>query len=158
MERLSRRRSRCLHIMARGFRVPSYPVWPSLFSFCSAFCHYLGCSTADIVAGLLAAGLCIGFVCSSYDVGFFACTAESPSCGLWCFRARGCNAPSANSLASLPFWIGTALVVVPLFVAYAATGIIPDFISKSWNTHPRITPRCVLFRSLDLIQQRVSDE
>jgi hypothetical protein len=119
-----------LWLAVLGF--PSYPVWPSLFfillGILPAFRLFDGRYS---VAGLLAAGLCIGFVVLfRYDVGFFACAGESAVLTAFGLSGRMDARTRLRRIASLlfPFWIGTALIVVPLFVAYAATGIIPDFI------------------------------
>lgn len=118
-----------LWLAVLGF--PSYPVWPSLFFILLGILPLFRLFDGRYsVAGLLAAGLCIGFVVLfRYDVGFFACTAESAVLAAFGVFGR-VDATRLRRIASLlfPFWIGTALVVVPLFVAYAATGIIPDFI------------------------------
>ena len=118
-----------LWLAVLGF--PSYPVWPSLFFILLGILPLFRLFDGRYsVAGLLAAGLCIGFVVLfRYDVGFFACTAESAVLAAFGVFGR-VDATRLRRIASLlfPFWIGTALVVVPLLVAYTATGIIPDFI------------------------------
>jgi hypothetical protein len=119
-----------LWLAALGF--PVYPVWPSLFFILLGILPLFPLfDDRHSVAGLLASGLCIGFVVLfRYDVGFFACAGESAV--LTAFGLFGRNEAGARltRIAALlvPFWIGTALVVVPLFAAYATTGIIPDFI------------------------------
>jgi hypothetical protein len=119
-----------LWLAVLGF--PSYPVWPSLFFILLGILPLFRLFDGRYsVAGLLAAGLCIGFVVLfRYDVGFFACTAESAVLTAFGFFRRPEAKTRFRHIAALlfPFWIGTALVVVPLFIAYAVTGIIPDFI------------------------------
>ena len=83
------------------------------------------------VAGLLVAGLCIGFVTLfRYDVGFFACAAEFAVLMAFGFFGHMDHRTRFRRIAALvcPFWIGAALVIVPLFITYAMTGIIPDFV------------------------------
>jgi len=84
-----------LWLAVLGF--PSYPVWPSLFFILLGILPLFRLFDGRYsVAGLLAAGLCIGFVVLfRYDVGFFACTAESAVwwplvfSGAWMQRAFG---------------------------------------------------------------------
>ena len=119
-----------LWLAVLGF--PSYPVSPSLFFILLGILPLFRLFDGRYsVAGLLAAGLCIGFVVLfRYDVGFFACAAESAVLTAFGFFRRPEAKTRFRHIAALlfPFWIGTALVVVPLFIAYAVTGIIPDFI------------------------------
>ena len=118
-----------LWLAVLGF--PSYPVWPSLFFILLGILPLFRLFDSPFsVAGLLVAGLCIGFVVLfRYDVGFFACTAEFAVLMAFGFFGHADHRTRLRRIASLlfPFWIGAALVIVPLFVAYATTGIIPDF-------------------------------
>jgi|GEM_PF-760195 hypothetical protein len=119
-----------LWLAVLGF--PGYPVWPSLFFILLGILPLLPLFDARYsAAGLLAAGLCIGLVVLfRYDVGFFACAGESAVLMAFGVFGRIKAGARLRRIAALlfPFWIGTALVVAPLFVAYATTGIIPDFI------------------------------
>ena len=110
----------------------SYPIWPSLFFILLGILPIFSLFDGRYsVAGLLAAGLCIGFVVLfRYDVGFLACAAESAVLSAFGLFGRIEGGTRLRRMAALllPFWLGTAFVVVPLFVAYAATGVISDFI------------------------------
>jgi hypothetical protein len=114
-----------------AFGSPGYPIWASMFFMLIAVKAIFPVlegrhSSASLVASGVFVGLIVLF---RYDVGFLVCAALSgvlAAYGLAEHRAEGSRAARLFSLIA-PFWTGTAAVCMPLFLVFAASGIIPDF-------------------------------
>ena len=108
-----------------------YPLWPAFFlgllSVWFLFAIFEGRHSTSSVLG---AGVSVGAITLfRYDIGFFACAAESAV--LFAFGFACVNGHSRiRQIVSLlvPFWLGVAVIVIPLMIAYAVAGVIPDFI------------------------------
>jgi hypothetical protein len=108
-----------------------YPAWPALLLSLLSIEILLPVFEGRHSAGsILAAGCCVGMiVLFRYDVGFFACVAESAillAFGV-CSKAREQTRISQVANLLVPFWLGIAIICVPLMAAYAVTEPISDF-------------------------------
>ena len=109
-----------------------YPLWPALF---------LGLLSVRFLLGLFegrhstnsiqAAGLSVGAITLfRYDIGLFACAAESAVLLAFGLIARRHGYSRIRQIVNLliPFWLGISVIFIPLTIVYALAGIIPDFV------------------------------
>lgn len=109
-----------------------YPLWPALFlSLLSAWFLFAIFEGRRSTSSVLGAGVSVGAITLfRYDIGFFACAAESAVLLAFAFLARVNGYSRIKQIVSLlvPFWLGVAVIFIPLMIAYGAAGVIPDFI------------------------------
>jgi hypothetical protein len=108
-----------------------FPVWPALLlSLLSVEILLPVFEGRHSTGSILAAGSCVGMIALfRYDVGFVVCMAESTillAFGVFS-KARGQTRASRVGNLLVPFWLGIAIIFVPLMAGYAVTGTIPDF-------------------------------
>jgi len=109
-----------------------YPVFPALAaSLASLLLLMPAFAGVRSRRRLLTAGLCVGLTgLFRYDVGVSVFSAESlvlGLCALWQAQTAGHRSRCLMGMV-LPFWTGLGLVVLPLAAAYAAAGVLPDFV------------------------------
>jgi hypothetical protein len=107
-----------------------YPLWPALFlSLLSV--RFLLAFFEGKHSTIQAAGLSVGAITLfRYDIGLFACAAESAVLLAFGLIARRDGYSRIRQIVSLlfPFWLGIAVIFIPLTIVYALAGIIPDFV------------------------------
>ncbi len=124
----------CVLLIGRsGYGFASYPVWPSLFFILLGVLPLFSIfENRYSRLRLLSSGLsCGAAVLFRYDMGILAVFIVSFAVALYGFvGATGGLKSIVGRIAALlwPFWCGAALVVVPLFAAYALSGAMNDFI------------------------------
>jgi hypothetical protein len=111
--------------------VPGWPVWPALFILMIEANLMLSVFDGEAGAGrLIAAGVCVGLATLfRYDIGFLISASESTVLLLYClFREENAGERLRRSAIVLAqFWGGTALVCVPVAIAYFLSGSVGDF-------------------------------
>jgi hypothetical protein len=109
-----------------------YALWPALFLGLLSVRFLLAIFDGrHSTSSILAAGLSVGAITLfRYDIGFFACAAESVVLFSFGFIARVDGYSRIRRIVSLlfPFWLGIAVIFIPLMIVYAVAGIIPDFV------------------------------
>lgn len=112
---------------------PGYPLWPSLFFILlSVLPLFAIFDRSHSGFRLILSGFCAGVVVLfRYDMGALAVFALSFSLALFgLVKSGGWRWVTFRGIAALliPFWCGAALVILPLFAAYAFNGVINDFV------------------------------
>jgi hypothetical protein len=112
---------------------PGYAIWPSLFlTFAAVWLtipiFYAG---ENRPARLVAGGLCAGtVVLFRYDMGVLTLAVLSAVLIAFGWLERRLAAPPIEGIARIiaPFWIGPALLLILLVIAYVKFGIMNDFV------------------------------
>jgi Dolichyl-phosphate-mannose-protein mannosyltransferase len=111
--------------------VPGWPVWPALFILMVEANLMLSVFDGATGAGrLIAAGVCVGLATLfRYDIGFLILASESTVLLLYCqFRKENAGERLRKiAIVLAQFWGGTALVCVPVAIAYLVWGSVGDF-------------------------------
>jgi hypothetical protein len=119
-----------LWIAALG--APGYPIWASMLVMLIAVkTIFPVIEGRRSTASLVISGVFVGVIALfRYDVGFFVCAAMSGVLAAYSLSENSAlNSRAARILSAIaPFWIGIAAVCMPLFIVFAASGAIPDFI------------------------------
>lgn len=119
-------------VLLSVLRGASYPIWPGFLFVELALPPLLSLFEGrPSFAGLVWSGFCVGVVTVfRYDMGFFACAAITTV--LLVFAVLGLQSKHGAlirlSALLIPFWLGVAIVAVPLFGALALSGAINDFV------------------------------
>jgi hypothetical protein len=120
----------CIWLGLLGF--PGYPVFPALAAALASQAFLMNSWEAERPAPvLLGAGACMGVAALfRYDVGVagLACAWASVAAAWWLGADGTERRPRALLLACAMAGAGFGVVTVPLFVGYAAFGVIPGFV------------------------------
>jgi hypothetical protein len=128
-----------------------YPVFPALAAaLASLLCLLPAFERSRSNWWLLAAGICTGItVLFRYDVGIAVFVMETAVLGLYFLSQvpKSGRSPLTAFVPLLPFASGLALIVVPLAVAYAASGATKDFLFDivSFPSHYYVATRSLPF-------------
>jgi hypothetical protein len=127
----------CLLLLGKLY-FPVYPIWTCLFFSLLAVLPLFGVFEArHSRLALFSAGLCTGaVVLFRYDMGILAVCVVSFALVFYGFAngsGRLGDVVGRMTALLLPFWCGAALVIVPLFTAYLANGLMNDFVFQTFR-------------------------